>query len=269
MARKRISLAQNFFRDPGLVASIVAASSIAATDTVYEIGPGEGIITRELAKHAGRVVAIETDSQLVRQLKTRFRDNPDIEIVEADFLAFDIAEPDYKVFANIPFNITADIVRKLLFTDPSPSEAYLVMQKEAAERFSGTPNETEFSVLAKPWFDFNIVSRFRRGDFVPVPSVDVVLLHIEKRVSALVSSGNADIYRRFVKHGFESWRKNLKIAYKRVFTYAQWKRLSKDLGFPIQSTPTELAFGQWLGLFEYFMEGVSESKRMLILSSTR
>lgn len=266
MIRKRIRLAQNFFRDRGLVASLVANSSLGKNDIVYEIGPGEGIITRELAEQVGRVVAIEKDAALAAQLRGKFRERTNVQVHEGDFLKYKIKEKSYKIFSNIPFNITAEVVKRILFGENPPSEAYLVTQKEAAGKFAGIPCDTEVSALAKPWFTFEILREFRRTDFEPVPSVDVVFLHIAKRRQSLVSPENAWKYQKFVQFGFEAWKKDLKTAYKRVFTYEQWKRLSNNLSFPLKATPSELTFEQWLGLFEYFMKGVVDTKKAIVLS---
>ena len=265
MVRKRIQLAQNFFRDRSLVASIVAASTITKEDIVYEVGPGEGIITGELAERVGKVVAVEKDAALAARLRSRFRDKGNVEIHDGDFLRYKIKEKQYKVFSNIPFNITAEVMKEILFGENPPSEAYLVLQKEAAGKFSGSPAETEVSVLAKPWFEFRVLREFRRTDFEPIPSVDVVLLFIARREQPLVSLTNVESYRKFVQFGFEAWKKDLKTVYKHVFTYEQWKRLSKNLSFSLKATPTELRFEQWLGLFEYFIINVIDSKKAKVL----
>ena len=106
---RQISLAQNFLRSPRLVQRLVGMSKIGPSDTVYEIGPGNGIITAALANVAGHVVAIEKDPELVRVLRGRFRSIDNVEIVEKDFLAFRGRTSKYKIFANIPYNITAQI----------------------------------------------------------------------------------------------------------------------------------------------------------------
>jgi len=265
MIRKRIRLAQNFFRDRKLVASIVTNSFLRKDDVVYEIGPGEGIITRELAEWAGKVIAIEKDKTLVAQLRKNFRDRTNVQIREGDFLKYRIEDKRYKVFSNIPFNITADVVKRIIFGENPPNEAYLVVQKEAAEKFIGIPRETEVSVLAKPWFKLETIKEFHRTDFEPIPNVDVVLLYIRKYEQPLVSSGNAWKYQKFVHFGFKAWKKDLKTAYKKVFTYDQWKHLSKNLSFSLKATPTELTFKQWLGIFEYFLVGVIDSKKTEVL----
>lgn len=268
MARKRckkqFTLAQNFLRDSRTVRSMMAESSIGRADTVYEIGPGRGIITAELARIAKKVIAVEMDPALVHYLRRRFREAGNIEIVEGDFLEYRIPDEEYKIFANIPFNRTADMMRKILFGSPTPIEAYLVMQKEAAEKYCGRPKETQFSTLAKPMFNIQIMRQLRRVDFAPVPSVDVVFLQVEKRPSPLIMAEDISLYRQFVRYGFRRWKKNLKLTFKPVFTYGQWKRMAKELGFAVDVRPSELPFEQWLGLFDCFKRYVPEEKRRSI-----
>ena len=263
----QIRLAQNFLRSPKLVRRLVGMSTIAPTDTVFEIGPGNGIITAALANVARQVIAIEKDPALVRRLRERFRLLENVEIVEQDFLAYSFptrpregALPsqtigqerrvsEHKIFASIPYNITAQILRKLLSERLHLSEGYLILQKEAAQKFSGSPRETLFSILAKPFFEFQILSQLRRTDFWPVPRVDSVLLSIKRRSRPLIETQDAACYRDFVHYGFGRWKPSLRLAFKNVFPYKQWKRLARDLDFPSNATPTELSFEQWLGLY--------------------
>ena len=249
---KRISLAQNFLRSPTLVRRLVGMSTIGGSDTVYEIGPGNGIITAALARVAGRVIAIEKDPELVRRLRERFRVVDNAEIVEKDFLAYSFrTRSEYKIFANVPYNQTAQILRKILDERSKLSEGYLILQKEAAKKISGLPRETLFSIRVKPFFEFQILTHLRRTDFRPVPDVDSVLLSIKRRTQPLITRQDVPYYREFVQYGFGSWKPNLKLAFKNVFTYKQWKRLARDLDFPLNATPTELSFEQWLGLYHF------------------
>ena len=274
---KRKALAQNFLKDPALVRRLIRNAKIGPEDLVYEIGSGKGIITAALARVARKVIAIEKDPRLACASRERFREQTHVVIVEKDFLAYPIrADGPYKIFANIPFNITAAVVRKILHAPPTPTEAFLIMQREPARKFAGVPAETLFSLLAKPYWEFQILHRFRRTDFHPVPHVDSVLLRIrrrselpslskegcpfhgrggasEKRAGACTcwrfTRDDAALYRDFVQYGFNGWKRNLRSAFKNVFTYTQWKRLSRDLHFPLNASPTELTFEQWLGLY--------------------
>lgn len=254
-------LAQNFLHSPELVRGLVKSSSIGPGDTVYEIGPGRGIITGELAKVAAEVIAIEIDPHLAIELSHKFRDIKNVRIIRADFLEQPVRHGEYKLFSNIPFNATAAIVRKVLYSDSSPSDAYLVMQREAAGRFGGFPTETQTSVLAKPNWSMEMVHAFNRKDFDPPPSVDVCLLRFKRRETPIIERSKRGQYAAFVRYGFGRWKQNLKLTFKPVFTYAQWKRLAGDLGFAIDAKPTDLSFEQWCKLFKGFEVLVSEWKK--------
>src|SRR5690349_7972388 len=110
LERKQISLAQNFLKSPVLVRRLVRMSNIDFSDVVYEIGPGNGIITAALASVAGHVIAIEKDPVLVQRLRERFHSAENVEIVEKDFLNYSfrvclLSRPQTpKMFANIPYN---------------------------------------------------------------------------------------------------------------------------------------------------------------------
>lgn len=262
---KQIRLAQNFLKNSRLVRSLLDSSSIDSCDIVYEIGPGRGIITVELALLAHKVIAVEKDQFFAKQLHKRFQDVANVEIIANDFLQCQIPNIEYKIFANIPYNATANIVRKILYISPVPSEAYLIMQREAAEKFSGSPKETQFSILAKPFFDFQIIRELRKTDFEPVPNVDSVLLRIKKRDMPFINEHDIKLYSSFIRYGFGRWKHSLKLIFKPIFSYAQWKYLSKDLHFPLDVIPSELTFEQWLGLFDCFKKRVPANKQAYIM----
>jgi ribosomal RNA small subunit methyltransferase A len=252
--RKQISLAQNFLRNPKLVRRLVRMSKIGLSDTVYEIGPGNGIITAALASVARQVIAVEKDPELVRRLCERFRSVENVVIVEKDFLNYSFRDVDYKIFSNIPYNRTAQILRKILHERSNVCEAYLIMQKEAAKKFSGSPRETLCSILVKPFFEVQVLLQLKRTDFWPIPNVDSVLVSIKRRASPLINAHDVSPYRDFVRYSFERWKPNLRLALKNVFTYQQWKRLARDLDFPLNARPTELSVEQWVGLYRQFKQ---------------
>lgn len=261
---KQKALAQNFLRCPRLAQRLVAESGLGAHDTVYEIGPGTGVITWELARVAHQVVAVEKDPVLVRQLRTQFAQVPNVLILEQDFLLHHVCARDYQVFASIPYNRTAAIMRKLLLATNPPQTAQLIMQKEAAEKFAGVPHETQVAILVKPWFDLQLGRSLARTDFVPVPAVDSVLLQIRQRPTPLLPAQQMAYYHRFVRYGFAQWKLNLRASYSPIFTNRQWHRLARTLDFPTTATPTQLSVAQWVGLFTGFCDHVPAAKRALI-----
>lgn len=254
--RRSIRLSQNFLKDFRLIESLVLNVALTRDDTVFEIGPGHGIITQALANVCHKVVAIEVDPQLAALLKQQFTEIDNVEIINTDVLKFQFPATSYKIFSNIPFNITADILRKLLYADNPPSRAYLIIQREAAEKYSGSRKESQASILLKPWYKFNIAHEFERSDFEPVPSVEVVLLDIEKLEQPLVDSADSELYRQFVTYGFGRQKASLGKNFKNVFTHLQWKRLAQDFKFNLNAGPTDISFEQWYNIFQFFIRGI-------------
>src|SRR5579864_7924255 len=195
--RQSVLYSQNFLKDSCLVASLLDRLCIGSDDVVYEIGPGRGIITEQLALRSKQVAAIEKDPRLAALLQQKFGDRPNVTIHLGDFLDYPLPRKPYKVCANIPFNSTSAIVRRLTTAKYPPEDAYLTMQKQAAEMFLGQPHESLRAVLLKPWFEMEIVHRFRRRDFMPVPRVDVVMLRLRKRGPPLVHDADRQCFRDF------------------------------------------------------------------------
>ena len=135
--RRSVRYAQNVLTNRSLIDRLLDRSGIDAGDTVLEIGAGGGAITERLARRCRRVVAIERDPRLADRLRRRFAGCPSVAIHEGDFLCLPLPDTRYKVFANIPFNITTAIVTRLTAAPRPPEEAHLVVQREAADRFLG------------------------------------------------------------------------------------------------------------------------------------
>jgi len=123
----RIAHSQNFLRSPRLVDRLLDHSGIGSDDLVIEIGPGHGVITERLAARCRQVLAVGQDPVLVEELRGQFADTSNVALFAGDFLSFPLPLTAYKVFANIPFNITAAIVGKLNSGTSPPSDTYLAV----------------------------------------------------------------------------------------------------------------------------------------------
>lgn len=229
---RRNRLSQNFLRSPKLVKRLIGRSSIANSDLVIEIGPGKGVITTFLIERAKTVIAIEQDPVLYSWLTKQFRHRPNFNIIYGDFLSFQLPEESYKVFANIPFSIEGKIIRKLIDAPNPPEDCYLILRKEVAERLAGVPRNGQFSILHKPWFQFEIFHRFRRSDFFPKPRVESVMLRFLKRPYPLLPESEKLHFQQFVTSAFGGGR-----------------RIRQNLN--LDAKPSDLSLAQWLSLYRY------------------
>lgn len=265
--RQSILLSQNLLHNSRLVASLLDRFDLDADCVVYEIGPGKGIITEQLARRFRRVVAIEKDPRLSDGLRRRFSDCPNVTIHTGDFLRVHLPRSPYSVFANIPFNITSAIVTKLIEAERPPDEAYLTMQREAAEMYLGHPHQSLRTILIKPWFETDMVHRFCRTDFMPAPRVDVVMLRLRKRGPPLVSSADRQCFRDFVVYAFTHWQPAQGKPFPGVFTQRQLRYIARELGIKPESTPTSLSLEQWLNVFNY-LKTVGDSRTLRAISGS-
>lgn len=179
---KRVSDSQNFLTDSKIIRRIVRLAGFQKEDTVIEIGTGKGHLTAELCRRAGKVCSVELDGRLMETAKMRLSNDDNVTLIRGDFMQYRLPKKgDYQVFSNIPFFLTTQIVKKLTRAENPPQNIWLVMEKGAAKRFMGIPKETGKSLELKVKWDIKIVYYFRREDFHPKPSVDVVLVHFSKK----------------------------------------------------------------------------------------
>jgi len=135
---KNLGYSQNFLVNKKLVERLISKSNIDVTDYVIEIGPGKGIITDVLSQHAGEVVAVEYDQELYNNL-VRYHSHDNVTYIFGDFLKYKLPlNRRYKIFSNIPFQITADIIRKLTDDVNPPSDINIITINEQISNFAQT-----------------------------------------------------------------------------------------------------------------------------------
>lgn len=205
-ARRKL-LSQNFLWDRELIDRLIRASGISWNDTVLEIGPGTGIITEGLLSVSRKVIAVEIDKSLFSELHSRLGNSKSLELVCGNFLDFVLPKEPYIAFSNIPFSITGEIIKKLLFSENPPNSCNFVVQKEAAEKFVVNQRKNSMlSILFYPWFEIKISHVFKRTDFTPTPNVDLFLIQIVKRPVPLIPNFGLCKYRDFVVFRFTNNR---------------------------------------------------------------
>ncbi|MDE6129214.1 MAG: rRNA adenine N(6)-methyltransferase family protein, partial [Lachnospiraceae bacterium] len=151
---KQLSNSQNFITDRKLLHRLVQLGGIGKSDTIFEIGTGKGHLTETLCQKGGFVYSIEIDAKLADYARTKLSHLSNIKLICGDFLKYSLpAKGNYKVFANIPYFITTQIMEKLTNTMNPPTDIWLIMEKGAAKRFMGIPRENEKSLLLKVNWD--------------------------------------------------------------------------------------------------------------------
>lgn len=221
VARKRFG--QNFLIDKNIVAKIVAAADIRPGDVVIEIGPGMGALTDALAMNGAKVIAIELDRDLVEELKEKYSDIKDIEIICADALKISYAEiakrlkKKLKVVANIPYNISTPILFKLFKEREVFTALLLMFQKEVAERVVAVPGKKDYgalSVFSQFFADVNIEFQIPPTAFYPVPKVYSSIVRFDILDKPRVEVEDMEIFKRVVKAAFGMRRKMILNALK-------------------------------------------------------
>ncbi len=257
------SLGQNFLKDEAVLQHIIEAANLSKEDVVIEVGPGKGALTELLAKVCKKVIAIELDDRLIESLHTKFVDDKNVEIVHDDILKINLPElvmsyglqdSGYKVVANIPYYITAPIIRLFLETKIPPNEVIFMVQKEVAERIVAKPGAMSILAVsvqyyAKAQFLFTVF----KESFDPVPKVDSAIIRITRSIEH--ETKNAEEVKKFfriVKSGFSAKRKTL------INNLSNGLQLDKkeieekllEIGFPANTRAQELGVADWKALIE-------------------
>jgi len=217
------SLGQNFLVDEAFVRKIVDATRVSKEDTVIEIGPGRGALTRHLVERAGRVVTIELDSHLVSLLKREFGNHDNFEMIQADVLKLDLlsiaGDSKVKLVANLPYYISTAVLQRLIEQRRAFSDMVLMFQREVADRIVAQPGNSERGYLSVLVDTFLVVEQLfdvPPSAFKPAPKVWSSVIRIFPKETDPVLIGRENQFERLVGASFRQKRKtianNLKTA---------------------------------------------------------
>ena len=186
--RPKKSLGQHFLKDRSVSPRIANTAGIEPSDLIIEVGPGEGVLTEELARrldpNAGKLVAVELDSNLIPRLEERFASYPHVTIVHADVLEISpvdlsVGRP-YKLVANLPYYITSAILRHFLEATQKPVSLTVMVQREVAERMVARPPDMSLLAVSVQFYGRpSVAFRVPPGAFKPPPKVDSAVVHID------------------------------------------------------------------------------------------
>ena len=244
-----IRYSQNFYRNKGNIQKLIQNSGINSNDICLDIGAGTGIITGELSKNARKVIAYELDQKYFKQLENKFESSSNVILKNEDFLNIQLPCQEFKIFANIPFSITSDIINKITEVDSKLEEAFLFVQKESAERFMGRPKNTQISAILSFMYEFSIIEEFRKEDFKPVPNVDIVLLHLKRKC---FEKKDYLLYRDFIIYIFNQMNSSVLYTFKKLFTYKQLKYIKQYLMEKRYCNPADIPSDYYFSIFQNF-----------------
>lgn len=226
---------QHFLRGNHFIAELIGHSNIRKNDTVIDIGAGSGAITAVLAQRCKRVLAYEPEQVAAKKLMENMQYHVNVQVIAKDFLQTDLPTDAYKVFSNIPFHLSSQIIRKLVWASTPPRAIYLIVQKQFAQKLitEGDHFHGALGMAIAPWWAARIRRPLRKTDFTPPPAVDTVLLELKPREESLLSADKQQAYAQFVEACYD------KPAYYHKAGGLQTKR------------PSQLTVQQWCQLYSH------------------
>jgi len=205
---------QHFLFDPNILKKIIACSGVTREDTVVEIGPGLGTLTKFLSFYAKKIIAIEIDKRLIEKIEGILSSCGNVEIIQADAMKFpyDTINGKFKVVANIPYYITTPLLFRLLEFKEKITDMTLLMQKEVAKRITASHGSRDYGVLSistqyhtRPELKFMV----SRKAFVPPPDVDSAVVHFNVSPRPVFPVSNEKLFFDIVRTAFSQRRKTI------------------------------------------------------------
>jgi 16S rRNA (adenine1518-N6/adenine1519-N6)-dimethyltransferase len=261
------SLGQNFVINQRALDAVISAADLSEDEEVIEIGAGLGTLTVELAQHAGRVFAVEIDKRLIPVLQDYLQDFENVTLLHADFLQVDpgelVSRSSYSIVANIPYNITSALIRHLMESSVSPTKVVLMMQREVAQRITGSPGDMSLLALSVQLFgSAEITARIPAGCFYPIPEVDSAVLRIDIYEEPVVPRNVIPVIFNLARAGFGQKRKKLRNSLAPVLdsSPADVEKLLLRAGIQPKSRAQELSIQDWEKIARIAAEG-DQSRR--------
>lgn len=247
-------LGQHFLTSKAALRDMIEAADVTANDTVLEIGPGKGVLTRALLTTGASAVAVETDPDMIAVLEDAFAQEiaqQQLTLIHGDVLNVPIAtlvSGDYKLIANIPYYITGEIIRRFLTSSHQPTSMTLLIQKEVAERIARSNKETVLSLSVKAYGVPRYVSTVAARFFNPPPKVDSAILHIDHISRHNFVDISDDRFFKIVKAGFSSKRKQLINNLSPFGNKDSLLRALAQLGLPSTVRAEDVSLDDWIQL---------------------
>ncbi len=265
MVYAKKSLGQNFLKNEGVLAKIASAGDLSSKDTVLEIGPGHGALTKHLLTSGATVIAIEKDSTLSDELQTTFAkeiknkkfflthgDALDIDI-DILFAHYPLKTKSYKLVANIPYNITGAFFRMYLSAINAPTDMVVLIQEEVADRIiARNKKESILSIAIKAYGTPEKLFKVSPGSFVPAPKVTSAVIHIHNISKTNFKKADEKLFFEILRAGFAHKRKMLAGNLSELFSKEVIARVFMEAKLSIKTRAEDLPLPTWLLLTQLF-----------------
>ena len=258
-------LGQNFLVDESVLRTITSAAELTPDDTVVEVGPGLGILTSELIKMAGTVIAVEVDSNLAAALKHKFSSNRQFSVVNADILDLDLVElinnhtpasnRAYKFVANLPYYVASLIMRHFLESSLKPSKMVIMVQKEVGQSIvAGPGNMSLISIGIQLYGKPSIIDYIPPQSFHPAPKVDSAIIHIDVYSQPAIELDDIEGFFSVVKAGFSTPRKQLRnsLSIGMGLPTTETAQILEQADISPQRRPQTLSLEEWANVHQAF-----------------
>lgn len=278
---------QNFLVKTSYLTKMIEAGQVTKKDTVVEVGPGLGVLTKELSESAKTVIAIELDKKISGFLQEEFLpSHKNVTLIEGDVLSsavfhqlvatlykeqvpdavinpkdisyqevLESLEGEYKLIANLPYQITSKVLRQFLESKPRPSQLVIMLQKEVAERILAKPGKMSLLALSvQAYSEASIITKVPASAYFPKPEVDSAILHCDLTKGNLAYAGldekGQKLFWRLAKAGFSSKRKQLQNNLRSVLKNNDTEAFLVGAGLNKQVRAQELSVDDWVRLVE-------------------
>ena len=261
-SRHRKSLGQHFLHDSRVVQRIVVAAELTAGDTVIEIGPGRGVLTRRLVHAADRVIAVELDPDLFRELPSRLVNPPNLQCVMGDAREMELAPLvgvcsghatfRYKVLGNLPYYAANPIIRRTLESSEPPSLALFMVQKEVADSMTASPGRMGLlSVATQFYAEARTVCSVPPSAFRPAPKVRSAVVRLDVRRQPAVAVESREEFFEVVRAGFSAPRKQLhnSLSHGLGISTAQGSAVLEEAAIDGRRRPATLTLEEWGAIY--------------------
>lgn len=262
--RPKKRLGQHFLIDEYALGRIISAAELGSADVIIEVGPGLGTLTKELAKLAAKVIAVEIDAKLVSTLRKKMSPFRNVKIIHGDMLritpkqlleAEAVDDRSYKVIANLPYYITSPLLRHFLEASPKPSMMVVMVQKEVGEAIAAIPGKMSLlSIRVQFYSKPTIIAYVPAESFYPPPKVDSVILRLDVYHQPPIKVSDVSGFFDIISCGFSSRRKQLRnsLAQSLQMSPSEVALLLGKIGIDVKRRAETLSLEEWKRLWEVF-----------------